>query len=56
MREVAQRVHGLRIVLPSAADRPVTLNRGFMMPAWYDIKELSDRVKVSVLCCWFTLK
>ncbi|KAA0172633.1 hypothetical protein FNF27_05857 [Cafeteria roenbergensis] len=35
-----------RIVLPTAATRPVTLNGGMPMPAWYDIRSLAaDRSK-----------
>ena len=30
----------LRVVLPQAPDRPVTLNGGWVMPAWYDIRHL----------------
>jgi phospholipase/carboxylesterase len=29
--------HGVRVVLPHAPHRPVTLNAGLVMPAWYDI-------------------
>ena len=29
--------HGLRFVLPHAPHRPVTINNGFVMRAWYDI-------------------
>jgi predicted esterase len=43
MVDIAERVKGLRIVLPTAGERPVTLNGGYEMPAWYDIKGLSDR-------------
>ena len=31
----------LRFVLPSAPSRPVTLNGGYVMPAWYDIESLT---------------
>ncbi|HJN72400.1 MAG TPA: alpha/beta fold hydrolase [Myxococcota bacterium] len=31
----------LRVVLPQAPDRPVTINGGWVMPAWYDITSLS---------------
>ena len=31
----------LKVVLPQAPSRPVTINGGFVMPAWYDIKSLS---------------
>lgn len=29
--------HGIRFVFPHAPQRPVTINRGFVMRAWYDI-------------------
>lgn len=29
--------HGLRFILPNAPTRPVTVNNGVAMPAWYDI-------------------
>ena len=32
--------HGVRFVFPHAPRIPVTLNGGFVMPAWYDIKSL----------------
>ncbi len=28
---------GIRMIFPNAPIRPVTINNGFMMPAWYDI-------------------
>ncbi len=31
---------GLRYVFPHAPQRPVTINGGFLMPAWYDITAL----------------
>jgi phospholipase/carboxylesterase len=30
--------HGIRFVFPHAPSRPVTVNRGLVMPAWFDIK------------------
>jgi phospholipase/carboxylesterase len=33
----------VRFVFPHAPRRPVTLNMGFVMPAWYDIKSLDGR-------------
>lgn len=30
----------LRFVFPQAPDRPVTINGGYVMPAWYDIRSL----------------
>jgi phospholipase/carboxylesterase len=35
------RTEGVRYLLPSAPSIPVTINHGFVMPAWYDIKSLS---------------
>ena len=34
---------GLKVVLPTAPDLPVSLNGGMMMPAWYDIVGLGAR-------------
>ena len=31
---------GVRVVLPHAPERPVTINAGMRMPAWYDIEAL----------------
>ena len=31
----------LRFVLPHAPERPVTINNGWVMPAWYDIRSLA---------------
>lgn len=33
--------HGVRFVFPHAPTMPVTINQGMVMPAWYDIKEMS---------------
>lgn len=33
--------HGIKFIFPHAPMRPVTLNMGMTMRAWYDIKELS---------------
>lgn len=30
--------HGIRFIFPQAPERPVTINQGMIMPAWYDIK------------------
>jgi len=35
----------VRFVLPPAPVRPVTLNGGYPMPAWYDIQGLGDRLQ-----------
>jgi hypothetical protein len=34
----------LKVILPSALKRPVSLNYGARMPAWYDLKGLSSNV------------
>jgi len=31
---------GIRFIFPHAPSIPVTINNGFVMPAWYDIKEM----------------
>ena len=31
-----------KFILPHASSKPVTLNRGYIMPAWYDIIELNE--------------
>jgi phospholipase/carboxylesterase len=31
---------GVRFIFPQAPSIPVTINNGFVMPAWYDIKQL----------------
>ena len=36
---------GVRFVFPHAPSIPVTLNNGFVMPAWYDIAEVDLRRK-----------
>jgi phospholipase/carboxylesterase len=48
---------GVRFVFPHAPSIPVTINNGFVMPAWYDIKQLdvdrhvdTDQLKQSA--CW----
>jgi phospholipase/carboxylesterase len=35
--------HGVRVVLPHAPLRPVTINGGLVMPAWYDIRAMDLR-------------
>jgi phospholipase/carboxylesterase len=32
----------VRFVLPNAPERPVTINGGYRMPAWYDIERLGE--------------
>ncbi|WP_230656986.1 alpha/beta hydrolase [Psychrobacter sp. I-STPA10] len=39
---------GIRFVFPHAPQIPVTINGGMVMPAWYDIKEMSIERKVDV--------
>ncbi|MES2212030.1 MAG: carboxylesterase, partial [Pseudomonadota bacterium] len=46
-----------RICFPHAPMRPVTLNQGHEMPAWFDIKELTlegrdDAVGMAEACTW----
>ncbi len=31
--------HGIRLIFPNAPKRPVTINAGYVMPAWYDISD-----------------
>lgn len=33
----------IKFIVPTAPTRPVTMNGGYPMPAWYDIVGLSDR-------------
>lgn len=37
---------GLRFIFPHAPERPVTVNDGYIMPAWYDILEMEIDRKV----------
>lgn len=37
--------HSIRFVFPQAPDRPVTLNGGMSMPAWYDIFSIDRKGK-----------
>lgn len=39
---------GVRFVFPHAPKRPVTVNGGYVMPAWYDILEMSLERRVDV--------
>lgn len=39
---------GVRFVFPHAPKMPVTINGGYLMPAWYDILEMSLERKVDV--------
>jgi len=50
---VAKQLHlpveqNIRFIFPHAPEIPVTINSGYVMPAWYDIFELSLERKVDV--------
>eukprot|EP00005_Dracoamoeba_jomungandri_P007572 CAMPEP_0174272374 /NCGR_PEP_ID=MMETSP0439-20130205/51005_1 /TAXON_ID=0 /ORGANISM="Stereomyxa ramosa, Strain Chinc5" /LENGTH=226 /DNA_ID=CAMNT_0015362895 /DNA_START=61 /DNA_END=741 /DNA_ORIENTATION=- len=45
MRKIHKSYPGLKVILPTAPRRPVTINYGIECPAWYDIKSLSSRDK-----------
>lgn len=38
--------YAVRFLFPSAPSIPVTINRGMVMPAWYDIMELGDSRRI----------
>lgn len=38
----------VRFIFPHAPERPVTINGGMVMPAWYDILEMSIERKVDI--------
>ncbi|MBF0264397.1 MAG: carboxylesterase [Gammaproteobacteria bacterium] len=38
--------HGIRFIFPHAPNMPVTINNGYIMPAWYDILENQLEKKV----------
>ncbi|PIE47069.1 MAG: carboxylesterase [Gammaproteobacteria bacterium] len=38
----------IRFLFPHAPERPVTINGGYVMPAWYDILEMSLERKVDI--------
>ncbi|PVZ11263.1 MULTISPECIES: alpha/beta hydrolase [unclassified Pseudomonas] len=40
-RMLQQRLPTTRFVLPQAPTRPVTINQGYPMPSWYDIRAMS---------------
>lgn len=42
MRQIARKFRFMKFILPHAPQRPVTLNYGMKMPAWYDIYTLSE--------------
>ncbi|MFT5453044.1 MAG: phospholipase/carboxylesterase [Enterobacterales bacterium] len=41
--------HGIRFIFPHALEQPVTLNQGFVMRSWYDIKsmDIDDRADMN---------
>ena len=39
MKEI--RPNYMKIVCPNAPSMPVTLNKGYVMPAWYDLWQVS---------------
>lgn len=39
----AQQMPWIKFIVPSAAERPITMNGGYKMPGWYDIIGLDDR-------------
>lgn len=41
--QLAPMLPHVRFVLPSASDKPVSMNGGMRMPSWYDIKGLGPR-------------
>ena len=41
--------HSVRFVFPHAPAIPVTINQGYVMPAWYDIFEMSLARKIDVI-------
>lgn len=46
--EILQKtLHTTRFVLPQAPTRPVTINGGYEMPSWYDIKAMSPARSIS---------
>lgn len=41
-------LHTTRFILPQAPTRPVTINGGYEMPSWYDIKAMSPARSISL--------
>jgi len=37
----------IRFIFPHAPEIPVTINAGYVMPAWYDILELTEERKIN---------
>jgi len=48
--QLANEFHFLRIVLPTAPTKPVSLNGGMAMPSWHDILSLDPRSAVAEPC------
>jgi phospholipase/carboxylesterase len=46
--ELGLRERGVRFILPHAPERPVTVNGGYVMRAWYDIRRPDLRVDADV--------
>jgi len=40
--------HGIRFIFPNAPQRPVTINGGMVMRAWYDIRDMDLRKREDV--------
>ena len=47
--ELSKQFPYIKFILPTATEIPVTLNRGMLMPAWYDITGLTPD-RASELC------
>ena len=45
--ELQESLHTTRFVLPQAPTRAVTINGGYAMPSWYDIKAMSPARSIS---------
>lgn len=39
---------GVRFIFPHAPSIPVTINNGYVMPAWYDIKQMDVDRQVDI--------
>lgn len=37
--------HSIRFIFPHAPQRPVTVNNGYVMPAWYDIRQMNPLIE-----------
>jgi len=37
-----------RFILPHAGEIPITINNGYIMPAWYDILEMGESRKINI--------